>query len=129
MASASASTSASTSAPASASASASSSAASAPGSGSADGLMHAAVYRAFHGPINIERVAKPSAPEDGVLLEVKATGVCRSDWHGWCGHDGDIHEHGLPFVPGHEVAGVIAEVGPRVTRFKVGDRVAVPVRE
>ena len=65
-------------------------------------MMRAAVYHAFGGPIVVEQVPRPKAPDDGVLLEVKATGVCRSDWHGWKGHDSDIVEHGLPFVPGHE---------------------------
>ena len=52
-----------------------------------------------------------------------ATGVCRSDWHGWMGHDPDIV---LPHVPGHELAGVISAVGSDVTRWKIGDRVTVP---
>lgn len=51
-----------------------------------------------------------------------ATGMCRSDWHAWAGHD-DI---ALPHVPGHELAGVIAEVGPEVRRWAAGDRVTVP---
>ena len=45
------------------------------------------------------------------MLEVRATGVCRSDWHGWKGHDGDVIAHGLPFTPGHEVSGVVVERG------------------
>jgi alcohol dehydrogenase len=55
-----------------------------------------------------------------------ATGVCRSDWHGWKGHDDDIKHHGLPFVPGHEFSGVVVEIGKSVQRISVGDRVAVP---
>jgi len=54
---------------------------------------------------------------------VMATGVCRSDWHGWQGHDPDIR---LPHVPGHELAGVIEAVGRAVTRWKPGARVTVP---
>jgi alcohol dehydrogenase len=88
--------------------------------------MRAAVYRSFGGPIAIEELPRPSAPSGGVVLEVKATGVCRSDWHGWKGHDSDIHDHGLPFVPGHELSGVVHEVGEGVTSFVAGDRVAVP---
>lgn len=56
-------------------------------------------------------------------MEVKASGLCRSDWHGWMGHDSDIR---LPHVPGHEFAGVIREVGKGVKNWKVGDRVTVP---
>ena len=59
-----------------------------------------------------------------------ATGVCRSDWHGWRGHDGDIKQyiekHGTPFVPGHEASGIVVEVGSDIKQFKVGDRVAIP---
>ena len=88
--------------------------------------MRAAVYHSFGGPITVENVSRPKAPNGGVVLEVKATGVCRSDWHGWKGHDSDIVDHGLPFVPGHELSGIVSEVGTGVTNFAVGDRVAVP---
>lgn len=57
---------------------------------------------------------------------MEATGVCRSDWHGWRGHDGDIIQHGLPFVPGHEASGIVVAIGPQVENLTVGDRVAVP---
>ncbi|WP_263259314.1 zinc-dependent alcohol dehydrogenase family protein, partial [Pseudomonas oryzihabitans] len=50
-------------------------------------------------------------------------GVCRSDWHGWVGHDSDIE---LPHVPGHELAGVVEAVGRDVTLWRTGDRVTVP---
>lgn len=63
-----------------------------------------------------------TTPADGVLVEVKATGMCRSDWHGWAGHE-DI---AFPHVPGHELAGVIVDVGSQVRRWKSGDRVTVP---
>ena len=84
------------------------------------------MYHKFRGPIRVEDVPVPVAPEGGVVVEVRATGVCRSDWHGWSGHDSDIEDHGLPFIPGHEVSGVIASVGTGVTTFAVGDRVAIP---
>ncbi|WP_254773938.1 zinc-dependent alcohol dehydrogenase family protein [Microbacterium sp. cf046] len=64
----------------------------------------------------------PQCPDDGVLVEVRATGVCRSDWHAWQGHD----PVPLPNVPGHEFAGVIAAVGPRVLTRRVGERVTAP---
>jgi alcohol dehydrogenase len=51
-----------------------------------------------------------------------ASGMCRSDWHAWVGHE-DI---GWPHVPGHELAGVIAQVGAEVVQWRVGDRVTVP---
>ena len=85
--------------------------------------MKAAVYEAFRQPITIQTVPDPTPTPDGVVLEVKATGLCRSDWHGWMGHDADITP---PHVPGHELAGVVAAVGKEVTRWQVGDRVTVP---
>jgi len=88
--------------------------------------MKAAVYRSFGGPIRIEEVPLPAVSTDGVLIQVMATGVCRSDWHGWKGHDDDVHQHGLPFVPGHELSGIVAQVGSAVTALKAGDRVVAP---
>jgi len=85
--------------------------------------MRAVVYDAFGVAPEVRDVDRPSAPEGGVVVEVRATGLCRSDWHGWAGHDDDIS---LPHVPGHELAGVIAEVGTGVARWRVGDRVTVP---
>ena len=85
--------------------------------------MRALVVEAFGAPPVVRDVPEPACPPDGVVLEVRATGLCRSDWHGWAGHDPDI---ALPHVPGHEFAGVVAEVGPNVTRVRAGDRVTVP---
>ncbi|MBS0388110.1 MAG: alcohol dehydrogenase catalytic domain-containing protein, partial [Proteobacteria bacterium] len=85
--------------------------------------MKAAVYENFREPLRVQRVADPVPPDDGVVIEVKATGLCRSDWHGWMGHDPDIR---LPHVPGHELAGVVAAKGRGVTRWNVGERVTVP---
>ncbi len=81
------------------------------------------VYEQFGGPLTVRTVPDPSVAEDGVVIRVKANGICRSDWHGWMGHDPDIR---LPHVPGHELAGVIEEVGPQVKRWRAGDRVTVP---
>ena len=85
-------------------------------------LVRAVIYDAYQSIPNLAEVADPICPPDGVVLSVAATGVCRSDWHAWMGHD----PAPLPMVPGHEYAGVIAEIGAEVTRWKVGDRVAVP---
>src|SRR6188768_1221523 len=71
----------------------------------------------------VREVADPEPSAAGVVVRVEATGLCRSDWHGWLGHDPDI---ALPHVPGHELVGVIDAVGPLVTRFTVGQRVTVP---
>lgn len=85
--------------------------------------MKALVYRAFSMPPEMERVPDPVPGNDGVVLRVMASGVCRSDWHGWQGNDPDIT---LPHVPGHELAGIIEAVGKNVSRWRVGDRVTVP---
>lgn len=85
--------------------------------------MKAAVFEAFGGPIGVRSLPDPGPPSDGVVLEVRANGVCRSDWHGWIGHDPSIS---LPHVPGHEMAGVVAAVGSHVSAISVGDRVTFP---
>ena len=85
--------------------------------------MRAAVFHAFGGPITVEDVPRPQPPPGGVVLRVEATGVCRSDWHAWMGHDAGIT---LPHVPGHELAGVVEAVGADVRRWRPGDRVTLP---
>lgn len=84
--------------------------------------MRAVVYAAYGERPVVREVDDPVCPPGGVVLSVRATGVCRSDWHAWQGHD----PVALPHIPGHEMAGVIAQVGPDVTRWQVGDRVTVP---
>jgi alcohol dehydrogenase len=85
--------------------------------------MRAVVVRAFGTPPELTRTPDPPCPPDGVVVAVEATGLCRSDWHGWMGHDDDIE---LPHVPGHELAGTVVETGASVTRWEVGDRVTTP---
>jgi alcohol dehydrogenase len=85
--------------------------------------MRAAVYEAFAEPLRVADLTDPEPARDGVVVEVRATGVCRSDWHAWMGHDPAVR---LPHVPGHELAGVVAAAGPEVRGFESGDRVTVP---
>ncbi len=85
--------------------------------------MRAVIFEEFQKPLQVRDVVDPTPPRDGVVISVAASGLCRSDWHGWMGHDSDIQ---LPHVPGHEFAGRVAEVGADVTRWQVGDRVTVP---
>lgn len=85
--------------------------------------MHAAVYRKFQGPVSVRDIDRPSPRPDAAIIRVEACGICRSDWHGWMGHDSDVR---LPHVPGHELAGTVAEVGSDVTRWQPGPRVTVP---
>lgn len=85
--------------------------------------MRAAVYEQFQQSVTIQNVPDPTPPENGVVIAVKACGICRSDWHGWMGNDPDIK---LPHVPGHELAGVVEAAGAEVKNFRAGDRVTLP---
>ena len=85
--------------------------------------MRALVFEEYAGPLEVREVPDPSPSPGGVVVRVGATGVCRSDWHGWQGHDPDVR---LPHVPGHELAGTVEAVGADVRRWSAGDRVTVP---
>jgi alcohol dehydrogenase len=85
--------------------------------------MKAVIYEKFGVLPSLKTVDDPSPKLDGVVVKVMATGLCRSDWHGWIGHDPDIE---LPHIPGHELSGIIEAVGKNVRNWKVGDRVTVP---
>lgn len=86
--------------------------------------MRAVLYDGFGLPPYLGERDQPVARPHGAVIKVEATGLCRSDWHGWLGHDDDIAA--MPHVPGHEFAGVITQVGADVRGFRVGDRVTVP---
>ncbi|MEY4493857.1 MAG: hypothetical protein RL355_1206 [Actinomycetota bacterium] len=86
--------------------------------------MRAVAFDQFGDDLYIKDIEIPTPRPHGVVIQVKATGLCRSDWHGWQGHDSDITE--LPHIPGHEFAGVISAVGSEVKNWKVGDRVTTP---
>ncbi len=86
--------------------------------------MKAAMFEEFGQPLKISNLSDPAPVSHGVVLEVKATGICRSDWHGWMGHDSDIKS--LPYIPGHELSGIVIEIGKDVQNWKVGDRVTLP---
>jgi alcohol dehydrogenase len=88
-------------------------------------VMRAMVLDRIRGPLAVREVPDPVPPPGGVVVRVLATGLCRSDWHAWAGHD----EIRLPHVPGHELAGVVAEVGAGVSRWSAGDLVTVPFVE
>lgn len=84
--------------------------------------MRAVVVDAVRAQPEVREVAEPTAPPGGVVVRVMATGMCRSDWHAWAGHD----EMVFPHVPGHELSGVVVEVAGEVVHWQVGDRVTVP---
>ncbi len=85
--------------------------------------MKAVYFERFGEPPRIANLPDPEPGADGVVVKIEATGLCRSDWHGWMGHDSDIV---LPHVPGHELAGTVVATGRNVLRWKKGDRVTVP---
>jgi D-arabinose 1-dehydrogenase-like Zn-dependent alcohol dehydrogenase len=84
--------------------------------------VRAVVYSGYGTMPVLAQVADPVCPDDGAVLAVGATGLCRSDWHAWLGHD----PVPLPHIPGHELAGTVVQVGSAVTSWQAGDRVTVP---
>jgi len=84
--------------------------------------MRAAVVRGFGEDLSIEDVADPPCPEDGVVLEVAACGICRSDHHGWSGEHPRVRDGS---ILGHEYCGTVVEAGPRA-KYAVGDRLIAP---
>ena len=83
--------------------------------------MKAVRYDTFQGPLRLVDVPDPTPTPDGVVVKVGASGLCRSDWHGWKGHDSDVK---VPHVPGHEFAGTVIETGGDVRKWSKGDRVS-----
>ncbi|MEZ4500162.1 MAG: alcohol dehydrogenase AdhP [Thermomicrobiales bacterium] len=86
--------------------------------------MRAAVVHQFGQPLQIESVPVPEPGAGQVVVRVMASGVCHTDLHAANG-DWPV-KPGLPFIPGHEAAGIVAAAGPDVTILKEGDRVGVP---
>ncbi len=86
--------------------------------------MKAVIFEAFGAPLKTTVLPDAQPARDGAVIRVRASGICRSDWHGWQGHDPDIQR--LPHVPGHELAGVIEAVGPEVRHWQPGARVTLP---
>ncbi|MEM8836846.1 MAG: zinc-binding dehydrogenase [Pseudomonadota bacterium] len=84
--------------------------------------MRAAVVRDFSEDLSIEEVADPACPENGVVLEVAACGVCRSDHHGWTGEHPRVKNGS---ILGHEYCGTVVEAG-RQAAHSVGDRLIAP---
>lgn len=85
--------------------------------------MRALVVEAFGVLPWVREVPDRYAPDGSVVVDVVATGLCRSDWHAFAGHDPDVV---LPHVPGHEFAGTVRAVGHGVHTARVGQRVLAP---
>ncbi len=86
--------------------------------------MRALTYAEFGGPLTVSDLPVPAAPAGGAVVRVAASGLCRSDWHGWLGHDADIAT--FPHVPGHEFAGTVTAVGEGVAASWLGRAVTAP---
>ena len=84
--------------------------------------MRAAVVREFHEDLSLETVPDPACPETGVVLEVAACGVCRSDFHGWVGSHPKVVNGS---IMGHEYCGTVVAAGSKA-KFTVGDRLIAP---
>ena len=84
--------------------------------------MRAAVVREFEEDLSIETVEDPACPETGVVLQVAACGVCRSDYHGWAGSHPKVANGS---ILGHEYCGTVVAAGPRA-QHAVGDRLIAP---
>ncbi|HET7454930.1 MAG TPA: zinc-dependent alcohol dehydrogenase family protein [Solirubrobacterales bacterium] len=85
--------------------------------------MRAMVLERQRQPLRPAELPEPSAGPGQVLLDVRACGVCRTDLHIL---DGELSEPKLPLVPGHQIVGIVRELGEGVERFAPGDRVGVP---
>jgi D-arabinose 1-dehydrogenase-like Zn-dependent alcohol dehydrogenase len=92
--------------------------------------MRATQLTMFRRPLEVVELPVAAPRADGAVVRVEASGICRSDWHFW---NEDWTWMGLklplPTVLGHEVGGVVEEVGPDVRTVKVGDRVTIPFHE
>ena len=82
--------------------------------------MKAAIYTGIE-EIEIREVERNEPPPGFVLVDTKQTGICGSDLHSYFGNWGQSHE----YAAGHETCGIVAAVGDDVTKFAIGDKVAV----
>ena len=91
--------------------------------GGYDQKMRAGVVGAFRKPLSIEEIPVPTPGPGEVLIKVVASGVCYTDLYA---ADGDWPaKPSLPFVPGHEGAGIVVALGLSVVGLKEGDRAGV----
>ncbi len=83
---------------------------------------HARAILAKDEPFKATTIQRRDLQPHDVLIEIKFCGICHSDIH----HvRGEWREETFPLIPGHEIAGIVSEVGSEVTKYKVGDRVGV----
>jgi len=85
--------------------------------------MRAALFEGVGKPLRVADVERPMPHAQQVRLRVRACGVCRTDLHII---DGELDKPKLPLVLGHQIVGIVDELGPNATCFRIGDRVGVP---
>jgi len=85
--------------------------------------MRAMVLEGARQVLRAMEIPRPSPGPGQVLIQVRACAFCRTDLYGV---DGELPNPKLPLVPGHEIVGLLTEIGAGVDRFKAGDRVGVP---
>jgi propanol-preferring alcohol dehydrogenase len=85
--------------------------------------MRAMLLRAPRRPLDLVAVEPPRPLGQQVLLEVRACGVCRTDLHIV---DGELERPKLPLILGHQIVGIVAQVGDQVEHYRPGDRLGVP---
>lgn len=85
--------------------------------------MEAMVLHTAGKPLKLQDIPIPSPDKNQLLLKVLSCGVCRTDLHIV---DGELEKPNLPLVLGHQIVGIIEEVGKNVTGFEKGDKVGVP---
>ncbi len=74
-------------------------------------------------PLNFEQVDTPTPGANQIRIAINVCGLCHTDLHTV---EGEIALPKLPIIPGHQIVGVVDQVGQSVTRFRIGDRVGVP---
>ncbi|MDR7316388.1 NAD(P)-dependent alcohol dehydrogenase [Brevibacillus nitrificans] len=84
--------------------------------------VHARATFSPDGPFKLTQIERRDLLPHDVLIEIHFAGICHSDIHTARGEWGEVH---YPLVPGHEIAGIVTQVGAEVTKFTVGDRVGV----
>lgn len=73
-------------------------------------------------PLQLVEIDKPKIRQDEILVRIKVCGICHTDLHTV---EGELELPKKPLVPGHQVVGVVEELGDKVTRFRKGDRVGM----
>ncbi|MCS5711478.1 zinc-binding alcohol dehydrogenase family protein [Candidatus Berkiella aquae] len=85
--------------------------------------MRAMVFNKMGEKLKLQEVRIPTPSETELLIRVSACGLCRTDLHII---DGELNKPKLPLIPGHQIVGIVEELGSAVEGFKIGQRVGVP---